>query len=99
MKISREKSLFPVPVAFIGELCYHGARILDLVLYKANIANSDNSARKRHAHTHDTRRSQATMYKKKPRSLTLVLDSFVPSARVMDREKITEILSIYVTRI
>ena len=26
--------------------------------------------------------------KKKPRSLTLVLDSFVPSARVMDREKI-----------
>ena len=25
---------------------------------------------------------------KKPRSLTLVLDSFVPSARVMDREKI-----------
>ena len=25
--------------------------------------------------------------KKKPRSLTLVLDSFVPSARVMDREK------------
>ena len=31
---------------------------------------------------------KATMYKKKPRSLTLVLDSFVPSARVMDREKI-----------
>ena len=32
---------------------------------------------------------KATMYKKKPRSLTLVLDSFVPSARVMDREKIS----------
>ena len=54
MKISREKSLFPVPVAFIGESRYHGARILDLVLYKANIANSDNSARgdtRTHAHT------------------------------------------------
>ena len=90
MKISREKSLFPVPVAFIGELCYHGARILDLVLYKANIANSDNNARgdtRTHARTH-TRRSQATIFLKKPRSLTLVLDSFVPSARVMDREKI-----------
>ena len=81
-----------MPVAFIGELCYHGARILDLVLYKANIANSDNNARghaRTHAHTHTRRQAQATMYKKKPRSLTLVLDSFVPSARVMDREKIS----------
>ena len=40
-----------------------------------------------HARTH-TDGDKATMYKKKPRSLTLVLDSFVPSARVMDREKI-----------
>ena len=43
-----------------------------------------------HARTHADGR-KATMYKKKPRSLTLVLDSFVPSARVMDREKITYI--------
>ena len=41
----------------------------------------------RHARTHADG-DKATMYKKKPRSLTLVLDSFVPSARVMDREKI-----------
>ena len=40
-----------------------------------------------HARIHADGR-KATMYKKKPRSLTLVLDSFVPSARVMDREKI-----------
>ena len=32
-----------------------------------------------HARSH-ARRSQATIFKKKPRSLTLVLDSFVPSA-------------------
>ena len=42
-----------------------------------------------HAGTHADGR-KATMYKKKPRSLTLVLDSFVPSARVMDREKINK---------
>ena len=41
-----------------------------------------------HAHTHETRRSQSYHIQKKPRSLTLVLDSFVPSAlQVMDREK------------
>ena len=39
-----------------------------------------------HTRMHDGRK--ATIYKKKTRSLTLVLDSFVPSARVMDREKI-----------
>ena len=41
-----------------------------------------------HARTHTRRRSQSYHVQKKPRSLTLVLDSFVPSARVMDREKI-----------
>ena len=40
-----------------------------------------------HAGTHAADGRKATMYQKKPRSLTLVLDSFVPSARVMDREK------------
>ena len=44
------------------------------------------AGRRARAHA-DGRR--ATMYKKKPRSLALVLGSFVPSARVMDREKIT----------
>ena len=43
-------------------------------------------------HTHADGR-KATMYKKKPRSLTLVLDSFVPSARVMDRGKICKPLA------
>ena len=38
-----------------------------------------------HAHTPTVAKLPCT---KKPRSLTLVLDSFVPSARVMDREKI-----------
>ena len=46
-----------------------------------------------HAHTHADGR-KATMYKKKPRSLTLVLDSFVPSARVMDREKMVNTVTI-----
>ena len=59
-----------VPVAFISELCYHGPRILDLVLYKANIANSDNSARGE-ARTHDDGRKLP--YLKKPRSLTVLL--------------------------
>ena len=39
---------------------------------------------------------KATISQKKPRSLTLVLDSFVPSARVMDREKIVK---LYVSKI
>ena len=42
----------------------------------------------RQSRTHTRRRSQSYHVQKKPRSLTLVLDSFVPSARVMDREKI-----------
>ena len=43
-----------------------------------------------HARTHAGTPTVAKLpcTKKKPRSLTLVLDSFVPSARVMDREKI-----------
>ena len=46
---------------------------------------------RRHAGTHAYTPTVAKLplhVQKKPRSLTLVLDSFVPSARVMDREKI-----------
>ena len=45
------------------------------------------------ARTHARRQARATILKKKPRSLTLVLDSFVPSARVMDREKMVKFVA------
>ena len=50
-----------------------------------NFAQADTWATR--THTRTQARTKATIYQKKPRSLTLVLDSFVPSARVMDREK------------